>query len=261
MHAAVDHVQHRDGQRSRRVAAEVAVERDARLRRRGLRRRERDPEDRVRAEPALVRRAVGVDQRGVERGLVGRVETDDGLAERVVHVGDRLGHALAAPRRAAVAQLDRLVHARRGARRDDRRAARAGLEPDVDLDGRVPARVEHLPPAHFGDPASYASPSRGRSSDPAARERSERPVLAGRGREPLGFLDPGAEAPGGSPQLELRVDVQPPRDVDARRTARRRARRRPGDRARPRRPAPDGSSARSSRSSSSRSPSAPATSG
>ena len=139
------------------VAAEVAVERDAGLRGGGLGRRERDAEDRVRAETALVRRAVGVDQRGVDRGLVGGVETGDGLAQRAVHVRDGPGDALAAPRGAAVAQLDRLVHAGRGARRDDRRSGGAGLEPDVDLDGRVPARVEHLPPAHVGDPGHTVS--------------------------------------------------------------------------------------------------------
>ena len=55
------------------VAAEVAEERHACVGGGGLRGRERDAEDRVRAEPALVRRPVELDQRAVERLLVGRV--------------------------------------------------------------------------------------------------------------------------------------------------------------------------------------------
>ena len=44
----------------------------------------------------------------------------------------------------AVAQLDRLVGAGRGARRHRRAADRAVGQDDVDLDGRVAARVEDL---------------------------------------------------------------------------------------------------------------------
>ena len=147
------------------VAAVVAAEPAdrARLARVGggcLRGGERGAEDRVRAEAALVRRAVEVDQRAVERLLVGGVAPAQRLGDLAVDVPDRLRDALAAPRRAAVAQLDRLVHAGRGAGRDDRAAERAGLEPDVDLDGRIAARVEHLPSAHLSDlhvaPCSFA---------------------------------------------------------------------------------------------------------
>ena len=57
-------------------AAEVAEERLARIGGRRLRSRERDAEDRVRAEPALVRRPVELDQGAVELLLLGRVEPD-----------------------------------------------------------------------------------------------------------------------------------------------------------------------------------------
>ena len=68
--AAVDDVHHRDRQRPGVVSAEPAVERNAGLRRGGLRGRERDAEDRVRSEPSLVRRPVGLDHGVVERFLV-----------------------------------------------------------------------------------------------------------------------------------------------------------------------------------------------
>ena len=67
-----------------------------------------------------------------------------GAASSPSHVLDRARDALAAPGLAAVAQLDRLVLAGRGAGGDRRAAERARLELDVDLDGRVAARVEDL---------------------------------------------------------------------------------------------------------------------
>ena len=107
--------------------------------RRGLRVRERDTEDRVRAEPSLVRRPVELDEAPVERLLIHDVETADRVGDLAVDVRDRLRDALAAPRRAAVAQLDRFVHSGRRAGRDDRAAA-----VDLHFDSRVAARVEDL---------------------------------------------------------------------------------------------------------------------
>jgi hypothetical protein len=57
---------------------------------------------------------------------------------------DGLRHALAAVAGAAVAQLDGLVDAGRGAGGDDDAAEGAGLEADLDLDGGIAARVEDL---------------------------------------------------------------------------------------------------------------------
>ena len=85
------------------------------------------------------------DQQAVEADLVDGVDAEQLRAERLVDVAHRGEHALAAVAlRVAVAQLDRLVGAGRGAGRDDGRAHRAVVEEDVDLDRRVAARVEDL---------------------------------------------------------------------------------------------------------------------
>ena len=60
--AAVEHVHHRDRQHVRRLAAEVAPQRQVLLGGGRARGRERDAEDRVRAQARLVRRAVELDQ-------------------------------------------------------------------------------------------------------------------------------------------------------------------------------------------------------
>ena len=67
--AAVEHVHHRHGQHVRGLAAEVAPQRQPLLGGRGVRRGERHGEDRVGAEPRLVRRPVELDQQPVERRL------------------------------------------------------------------------------------------------------------------------------------------------------------------------------------------------
>ena len=63
----------------------------------------------------------------------------------LVDVGDRLGDALAAVARVAVAELDGLVGAGAGAARDRGPAAGARDELDLHLDGGVAAGVEDLP--------------------------------------------------------------------------------------------------------------------
>jgi hypothetical protein len=151
MGTAVDHVQHRHGQHARALAADEAPEWLARVVRSRLRGGERDAEDRVGAEPALVRGAVELDQASVERPLIGGVEPADARGDLAVDVRDRPRDRLPGVRVAAVAQLDGLVHARRGARRHRRPAARAGLELDVDLDRGIAARVEDLARAHRRD--------------------------------------------------------------------------------------------------------------
>ena len=90
MGAAVDHVQHRHGQGRRLLAAEVAEEREPGIGGGRLRHGERDAENRVRAEPALVRRAVELDQPLVERALVGGVQAAHRLGDLAVDVADRL---------------------------------------------------------------------------------------------------------------------------------------------------------------------------
>ena len=127
--AAVEDVEQRHRQQRRLLAAEVPVQRNAGVRRRSVRHRQRDAEDRVRAELRLVRRAVQLDHRLVERALVAGVHAAHLRRDRLVDVGDRLQHALAAVAPGvAVAQLQRFVDAGRCARWHRRRTARAALK-------------------------------------------------------------------------------------------------------------------------------------
>ena len=99
-------------------------------------------------EPALVGRPVEVDEGVVDGPLVQRVEPGDGGGDLAVDVRDGALDALAAVAVPAVAQLDRLADAGRGARGRDGPSARAGIEEHLGLDGRVAAGVEDLAPDH-----------------------------------------------------------------------------------------------------------------
>jgi len=102
--------------------------------------RERDAEQRVGAELALVVAAVGLDQRRVDVCLRQRLLADQRFRDRPFDVLDRLLDALAeVARLVAVAQLDRFVLAGRRARRNRRGAACARRQRDVDLDGGIAA--------------------------------------------------------------------------------------------------------------------------
>ena len=117
--AAVEHVHHRHRQEARLAAAvelgQVAVERLAGVDRRRLRRRQRDAEDRVGAEPALVRRAVELDHRLVEGALLGGARPGQRRGDLAVDVLDRPRDALAAPsdRRRRAARPPRTRRSRR----------------------------------------------------------------------------------------------------------------------------------------------------
>ena len=108
--AAVDDVHHRHGEHDRLLPAQRAVERQPGVGRRRLRHGQRHAEQGVRAERALVRRAVELDEASVDRCLIARVETLHRRAELGDDVADRPQDALAEVRlRIAVTQLDRLV--------------------------------------------------------------------------------------------------------------------------------------------------------
>ena len=115
---------------------------------------------------------------------------------------------------AAVAQLDRLVHAGRRAGRDGGAADGARLEQHVDLDGRVAARVEDL----AGVDVRRSRLIRGLLGVVEVAvlllERQRAPILAVLARELLGSLDAAAEALRRAAQLELGIDVELARDVD-----------------------------------------------
>ena len=106
---------------------------------------ERDAENGVGAEPALVRRAVEIDHGLVDLDLLLGRHVAERLEDFAVDGLDRLQHALAEiARLVAVAQLDRLMRAGGGARRHRRAAHRAVLQHHVDLDGGIAAAVENF---------------------------------------------------------------------------------------------------------------------
>ena len=145
MRAAIDDVHHRHRQHPRLRPADIAIERQRRSLGRGLRDGERDAEDGVGAETRLVRRAVEIDHRLVDGDLVLRLHAADMIEDLAVDRRDGLGDALAEELGfVAVAQLDRLVRAGRGARRHRGAAHRAVLEHHVDLDRRIAPAVEDL---------------------------------------------------------------------------------------------------------------------
>src|SRR5262249_25066244 len=100
-------------------------------------------EDGVRAEAALVGSAVERDERLVDLGLRLGIHTADRVENLAVDRFHSLAHALAqVASLVAVAQLDRLVLARRGAGGHGSPPARAVFKDDVDLDGRIAAAVK-----------------------------------------------------------------------------------------------------------------------
>ena len=181
------------GSVARLLAAEPAVERDARPRPRPPSRR-RASTPRIAFAPS--RPLFGVPSSSisalVERALVGRVEPGDARRRSrrstfATACVTPLPPYAAPPSRSSTASCT----PGRRARRHRGAAERARLERDVDLDGRVAARVEDL--AARGRAAialiGSASPWPDRSSGPARRAASsaQRPPL--RRREPLGALD------------------------------------------------------------------------
>ena len=142
--APVDDVEERDGQRARAGTAEVAVERHVELRGGGMRRRQRDAEHGVRAELGEVRRAVEELEGLVEAALVERVASDDLGRDALDDRGDGFPDTFAAVAVVAVAQLVRFVRAGGRAARHGGASTSSARKGDVDLDGRVAARVEDL---------------------------------------------------------------------------------------------------------------------
>jgi len=143
--AAVDDVHHRHRQIAGEGAADVLVERQLGVRRRGLGHGQAHAQDRVGAEAALVGRAVEVDQGAVDVELVFRVHAGERVEDIAVDRLARLGHALAAVAlRIAVALLDRLVLAGGGAGRHRGAAHGAALQRHVHLDRGIAPAVQNF---------------------------------------------------------------------------------------------------------------------
>src|SRR3954454_6759049 len=152
MGAAVDHVHHRHGQDVRIVVHHPPVEREFAASGRSLGDCEGHPENRIRSEAGLVRRAVELDQRAIERLLFVGVEAHDRSRDLGLDVPHCAEHASASVHvLVAVTKLDRLECTGGCTRRDNGPPECALLQRDVDFDGRVAPRVEHLTRAYAFD--------------------------------------------------------------------------------------------------------------
>ncbi len=148
MRAAVQdvHHRHRQARRPPRGFQKVLIQPLALRVRRRVRRRERNPQQRVRPQHRLVGAAVELDQSRIQRRLVGRIHTRQRVGNTVVDVRNGLAHALPAVTRwIAVAKLDRLALAGGSARRHRGSARDAVFKHDFGLQGRITARIEDFP--------------------------------------------------------------------------------------------------------------------
>ena len=157
MFAAIDDVHHRDGQGPRRGATHVAIKRLHREIGGGLCRGQRHTEDRVRAKPTLVRRAVKLDHRLVHGDLFGRVEPQKRVGDFAIHGLDGGQHALAhVATLVAVAPFDGFVGACGGAGGHRGAAHAAVFEGHINFNRRVAAAVEYLAGVNIDDGAHGA---------------------------------------------------------------------------------------------------------
>ena len=143
MRATIDDIHHRHGKKVRVGAAKVAIEgKSARFRRR-FGHRQRDTEDGVGAEPALVGRAIELLEGIVDPPLLLGVHAGQCIEDFAVDGVHRIAHALAqVALLVPVPQLDRLVRPGRGAGGYTGAALRAVLEDHIDLDRGVAAAVQ-----------------------------------------------------------------------------------------------------------------------
>ena len=103
---------------------------------------------------ALRLRPVELDEDPVDLALIGRVDPGERPGDFAVDVGDRLQHALAQVELGIpVAELDRLVLARRRSGGYGGATEGAGGQSDVDLERGIPARVQDLAAVDVRDPA------------------------------------------------------------------------------------------------------------
>ena len=138
--AAIHNIHHRRRQQMRVHAAKIAPERHACGVGRRTRRRHRNAEDRVGAEPGLVLGSVEFDHRLVETGLVHGIGTGKRIENLEIDRIDGLHHALAAIAFLfTVAKLNRLEGAGRGTGWNGSAAEAAILEDHIHLDRRVAA--------------------------------------------------------------------------------------------------------------------------
>ncbi len=149
MLATVEDIHHRDRQDARVRAAQIAVQRQARLFSRGARDGQRHTQHGVRADATLVLAAVHLTHEVVDADLVERIEANDDFGELLVDVGDRLEDALAKEALLiTITKLMCLVDARRGAGGHGSPAYCAAAEEDLDFDRGISPRIEDFSPKY-----------------------------------------------------------------------------------------------------------------
>ena len=133
------------GRQLRIGAADIAVERQAGGLGSGLGDSERDAENGIGAEPALVR-ACRRARSWSGRSWIWFSASMPPIASKISPLTASTARSTPLPRKrgAAVAQLDGLVGAGRGSRRHGCAAHRTVFEHDIDFDGRIAAAVEDL---------------------------------------------------------------------------------------------------------------------
>ncbi len=141
--AAVEDVHHRHREPHRSGPAQVGIERKFGGPRRRPGDRHRHAQDRIGPELALCGRAVQVDHQAVDFGLTCRVQPEQLGRNRLIDVGDRLEHSLAAvPLLVAVAEFQGFVFTGRSPGRHGGRRGDAVVQSDMHADRRIPARIE-----------------------------------------------------------------------------------------------------------------------
>ncbi len=148
---AVDDVHHRHRKHMGAGPPDVAEDRQARLFSGGPGHRQRDAQDGVGAQAALVGRAIEVDQGGIETALVERLKALNGRGDLAVDVLDGPPDALPAVTIASVAKLDGLVGPGRRPRGHGSPPRGAGGQQDLGLHGWIAPGVEYLPPDQLLD--------------------------------------------------------------------------------------------------------------
>ena len=165
VNAAAQDVDHGHGQLRGGRPAQISVKRQAGRGRRRPSHGERRSENRIRPQAPLARGPVELDQSIIQGGLLRCFDTPQGRRNRVLDVRDRLERpAPGVPLGVAIAQLERLGLARRGAGGHEGAPRGAVVEPDLDFNGRIAARVEHFARANRADVCHVCGEGRGFNS-------------------------------------------------------------------------------------------------
>ncbi len=145
MRAAVQHIQHGRRQNAGIHTAQIAIQRNLKRLRRGARRSQRNGENRVRTQLALVGRAVERDHGLIDQPLVRCVHPLELGGNHGFDIGYGLQHALAEVMAlVAVAQLHGFMLAGGSARRHDGAAERTAFQNHIGFHGRISARIKNF---------------------------------------------------------------------------------------------------------------------